>query len=106
MNKSKHEEKANVEDVIPKFKSSYHEYMAGYWSIIKRPKIQLTIDTVIQSIPLNILEAPDESAYHRLQTDLDEKIDALYIKNVKFSINIYILNRKNKAKSLKKGFKN
>lgn len=68
--------------------------------------MQLTIDTVIQSMPLNILEAPDESAYHRLQTDLDEKIDALYIKNVKFSINIYILNRKNKAKSLKKGFKN
>jgi len=56
-------------------------------------------------MPLNILEAPDESAYHRLQVDLDEKIDALYIKNVKFSIN-NILNRKNKAKSLKKGFKN
>lgn len=74
-----------MEEVVRKFTSSYHEYMAGYWAHQKRLKLpKMTLETVISSMPLNILEAPDESAYHKLQADLDEKVDALHIKIVKF----------------------
>jgi hypothetical protein len=37
----------------------------------------VTLETEIPPMPKKILEAPDESAYHKNQVEIDEKIDAL-----------------------------
>jgi hypothetical protein len=40
----------------------------------------ITLETVIPEIPKKLLEQPDESAYHKAQSEIDEKIDAITAK--------------------------
>jgi len=47
--------------------------MYGDWRK-PRPRIFVTLETVIPEKPKNIIEAPDETAYHKGQLELDEKI--------------------------------
>lgn len=66
---------------VPTFTSAYHEYNAGYWKYRPRKeKVLITLETQIPPMPKPVLEYPDESAYHKSQTDIDEKIDAINLK--------------------------
>ena len=56
--------------------NAYQEYMYGDWRK-PRPKIFVTPETEIPPMPAQILDPPDESAYHKLQVEVDEKIDAI-----------------------------
>ncbi len=73
--------KDGEEEEIPKFTSAYHEYNAGYWRRPKGEKIYVTLETEIPPMPKIIIEYPDESAYHKAQADIDEKIDAIKLKS-------------------------
>ena len=55
--------------------------MYGDW---RRPKnkVYVTPDTAIPEPPKDLLENPDEAAYHKTQVEIDEKIEALSDKNV------------------------
>lgn len=64
----------------PKFNSAYEEFRAGYWRYPKREKIVITLETQIPDLPKKLLEQPDESAYHKLQAEVDEKIEAINAK--------------------------
>jgi hypothetical protein len=45
----------------------------------------VTPETEIPPMPKPILESPDESAYHKSQADIDEKIESLIQKIVRYS---------------------
>ena len=78
--KSARRQEGGEEEAPPKFTSTYEEYRAGYWRRVKREKVYVTIDTVVPSMPKNIMESPDETAYHKVQAEQDEKIDAINAK--------------------------
>lgn len=40
----------------------------------------ITLDTAIPDLPKKLLEQPDETAYHKLQAEVDEKIEAINLK--------------------------
>jgi hypothetical protein len=40
----------------------------------------ITLDTAIPDLPKKLLEQPDETAYHQLQAEVDEKIEAINLK--------------------------
>lgn len=40
----------------------------------------ITLDTQIPDLPKKLLEQPDETTYHKLQAEVDEKIDAINTK--------------------------
>lgn len=64
----------------PKFNSAYEEFRAGYWRYPRREKVIITLETQIPEMPKKILEQPDEAAYHKLQAEVDEKIEAINAK--------------------------
>jgi hypothetical protein len=50
--------------------------MYGEWRK-SRHKIFVTPETEIPPMPSKVLDPPDDSAYHKSQVEIDEKIDAL-----------------------------
>lgn len=64
--------------------NAYQEYMYGDWRK-PRPRIFVTLETEIPEMPKKIIEVPDETAYHKGQIEIDEKIDALNDKIRDFS---------------------
>jgi hypothetical protein len=60
-----------------KFENKWEEYRYGKWRK-GSGKTFVTLETVIPEVPKNKIEAPDEAAFHKRQTEIQNKIKDMF----------------------------
>jgi len=76
-NKTLAEKRANMSNqYVPheckrKFASKFDEYQYGEWKFNK-PRVYVTVETIVPEVPQPLLEEPDDVEYHLAIVKLDE----------------------------------
>ena len=59
-----------------KFNSRFAEYQVAEWRY-SRQNLYVTMDTIVPSMPKELLEEPDDAKYHLQMAELDDRIEQL-----------------------------